>query len=114
MTILLDKVSCSRCGAAAHDLADEATDRRGNRTWLLQCVFCGGLDRIDAPATTPEPVDLPPAEPEVFRFKHGRFTGMTLAEADAQPNGRRYLEWMLKNNKTLASRVAAYLRASTA
>lgn len=114
MSLLVDITTCSRCHAGLHDIADESTDRRGCRTWLLQCAFCGGLDRVDAPATSERPSEPTPAQAEAFRFKHGRFAGLTLAEADAQPNGRKYLEWMLKNNKALAPRVADYLRTATA
>lgn len=114
MNLLIDAATCSRCRSGVHDLMDESTDRRGNRTWLLQCALCGGLDRIDAPATSERPPEPEASAAEAFRFQHGRFAGLTLAEADAQPNGRRYLEWMLKNNKALAPRVAEYLRTATA
>jgi hypothetical protein len=116
-TILHSIAVCSRCGCDAHDMLDDFTDKRGHRTWLLWCIYCGNRDRIDAPATpeaAPEPVPRPAEAAEEFRLKYGRFQGMTLAEADAQPNGRKYLEWMLANNKALAPRVASYLKASSA
>jgi hypothetical protein len=47
-----------------------------------------------------------------FRFKFGRFVGMTLAEADTQPNGRKYLEHLAIHNDTLRERIAEYLKAS--
>jgi len=46
-----------------------------------------------------------------FRFKFGRFTGMTLAEADMQPNGRKYLEHLAIHNDKLRERIAEYLKA---
>jgi LPS O-antigen subunit length determinant protein (WzzB/FepE family) len=45
-----------------------------------------------------------------FRFKFGRFAGMTLAEADAKPNGRKYLEYMATTNDKLRERIAEYLK----
>jgi hypothetical protein len=46
-----------------------------------------------------------------FRFKFGRFVGMTLTEADTQPNGRKYLEHLAIHSNTLRERIAEYLKA---
>ena len=35
---------------------------------------------------------------------------MTLAEADTQPNGRKYLEYMAATNDKLRERIAEYLK----
>jgi hypothetical protein len=37
---------------------------------------------------------------------------MTLAEADKQPNGRKYLEHMVNHNDKLRDRIAEYLRTA--
>lgn len=111
--LIHDLATCARCSGTAHDLIDEDVDKRGRRTWLLWCSYCGFRVRVDAPPTSERPADTQPAAEE-FRFKHGRFAGLTFAETDLEPNGRKYLEWMLANNKALAPRVSAYLRTVTA
>jgi hypothetical protein len=50
-----------------------------------------------------------PKDTGEFRFKHGRFVGMTLKEADSQPNGRKYLEWMAQNNEALSETISKHL-----
>ena len=95
-----DHIACERCGASAHDTIDE---RKGEV--LAECCFCGALQWCKAPKR------LAVTDTIEFRFKHGRFTGMTLAEADAQPNGRRYLEHLAIHNDTLRERIAEYLKA---
>ena len=100
-------IVCHQCGASAHDAIDE---RRGEV--LAECCFCGATEWCKAPrrkAESPEAV----ADAVEFRFKFGRFAGKTLAEADAMPNGRKYLEWMVTNNDTLRDRIAEYLKRST-
>jgi hypothetical protein len=39
---------------------------------------------------------------------------MTIAEADAEPNGRRYLEHLRDTNEKLKTRIEEYLAASSA
>jgi hypothetical protein len=51
----------------------------------------------------------PNANRAEFRFQFGRFKGMTFAEADAEPNGRRYLEHLRDTNEKLRDRIAEYL-----
>jgi hypothetical protein len=78
---------------------------------LAECCFCGALEWCKSPLKQNEPLAEPPGE---FRFKFGRFTGMTLTEAAAQPNGRKYLEWMAANNERLRGRIAEYLETTRA
>jgi hypothetical protein len=92
---------CYRCAASSWECIDDTG--RGD---LLECLFCGVLMRVDAAprAAKPQPVDR-----GEFRFQFGRFKGMTLAEADAEPNGRRYLEVMMGRNEKLKPRIEEYL-----
>ena len=98
---------CDRCEASAHDVIDE---RRGEV--LLECCFCGFLKwckapqrRAFAPADTSDQCPwstefrqaVEPVDTTEFRFRSGRFVGMTIPEAEAQPNGRQYVEWMKAN-----------------
>jgi hypothetical protein len=102
-------ITCERCGASAHDAIDE---RKGEV--LAECCFCGATEWCKAPRRpTAKPIAEAAAEADEFRFKFGRFAGMTLAEADAKPNGRKYLEWMVTNNDKLRDTIAAYLKRST-
>jgi hypothetical protein len=94
-------LTCDRCGASVHDAIDE---RRGEV--LAECCFCGAMEWCKAPKRQA----AEPATTE-FRFKFGRFVGMTLAEADTQPNGRKYLEHLAIHNDTLRERIAEYLKA---
>ena len=98
-------LTCDRCGASAHDAIDE---RRGEV--LAECCFCGAMEWCKAPKRlAAEPVTQ--RDVNEFRFKFGRFTGMTLAEADTQPNGRKYLEHLAIHNDKLRERIAEYLKA---
>lgn len=99
-------VTCDRCGASAHDAIDEW---RGEV--LAECCFCGASQWCKAPRRMEgEPPVV--ADHGEFRFKYGRFAGMTLAEADKQPNGRKYLEHMVNHNDKLRDRIAEYLRTA--
>lgn len=107
MTDLVFDHQCSRCGGEAHDVMDEP--REGMVT--LWCVYCGL--REDVPKRTTKPSSrIDSTHGEEFRFQFGRFKGMTLAEADSQPHGRPYLEWMAKNNDKLKQRIGEYLAHS--
>jgi hypothetical protein len=98
-------LTCDRCGASAHDAIDEW---RGEV--LAECCFCGAMEWCKAPKRlASEPATQ--RDTTEFRFKFGRFIGMTLAEADTQPNGRKYLEHLAIHNDTLRERIAEYLKA---
>lgn len=103
--ILTDLLTCRRCGGSAHDFL-----REDGKQWVLQCVFCSDIERLANPPKKPEPA--PPArqrDQDEFRFQFGRFAGLTIAEADAQPRGREYLEFMLSSNDKLRPRIEEYL-----
>jgi hypothetical protein len=92
---------CYRCSASSWECIDTA-----GKQDVLECVFCGVLMHVAAAprAAKPQPIDR-----SDFRFQFGRFKGMTLAEADAEPNGRRYLEVMMGRNEKLRPRIEEYL-----
>jgi hypothetical protein len=92
---------CYRCSASSWECIDTA-----GKQDVLECVFCGVLMHVAAAprAAKPQPIDR-----SEFRFQFGRFKGMTLAEADAEPNGRRYLEVMMGRNEKLRPRIEEYL-----
>jgi len=94
-------ISCYRCNGTARDVIGE---RRGEV--LSECCYCGAMELC---AATKKRITGTPAETSEFRFKHGRFAGMTLKEADAQPNGRKYLEWMAQNNDALRATISMHL-----
>ena len=98
MTRLDNYATCGKCGATAHDVVDH---RRHDI--LLECSFCGWVQWEDSPP-------LPPANQDEFRFKRGRFEGLTFAQVDAEPNGRKYLKWMEINNAALQDRLRQYFR----
>ena len=98
-----DKHNCSRCNAMAHDIIDE-----GRHSTSLECCFCGQVDRV--PPIRREKLDAPAPE---FRFPHGRFAGKTLAEVDADPNGRVYLEFQRANSPALRSVIDAHFFSGT-
>lgn len=101
---------CHRCSATAWEKVDEFTPKRGRREDVVECAFCGLCTRVAASV-------VPVAEPlrhdaSEFRFQFGRFRGMTFAEADAEPNGRKYLEVMRDSNEKLRDRIEQYLATS--
>lgn len=102
MTTLYLDHSCKRCDFSAHDVLDV-----DGRMVKLSCVYCGLIDKIK----TAKPLEMQPERERGFTFKTGRFVGMTLAEADAQPNGRKYLKWMSENSSDGAT-IKAYLDSS--
>lgn len=99
---------CYRCEANAWEHVGEFTPVKGPRQDVLECAFCGVRHRVDAPYRPRSAATAPPQVGE-FRFQFGRFAGLTFAEADAQPNGRRYLEHLRDTNEKLRDRIAAYL-----
>jgi len=72
----------SNCRCSASDIIDES---RGQ--WLLECCFCGTKQWVKAIAGHLEP------RQEEFRFRDGRFAGLSIAEVSAQPRGKDYLKW---------------------
>jgi len=90
---------CPDCASRCHD----ATRQRGRNT-LLVCNYCGlGVWVFNAP---------PPPGEQAERMKTGRFAGMTFAEIEKQPNGRRYIEYLKENDSELSEAVSRYLAAS--
>jgi len=92
---------CYRCSASSWECID-TTDRHD----VLTCVFCGVLEKVKAAPRAAKPQ---PADRGEFRFQFGRFAGMTFAEADAEDNGRRYLEHLRDTNEKLRERIKEYL-----
>lgn len=95
---------CHRCAAIAWECIGDFTPRKGKPEDVLECGFCRLRTRVPAVARpqTPSPISE-------FRFQFGRFKGLTFAEADAEPNGRRYLEVLRDTNEKLRDRITAYL-----
>lgn len=104
---------CSRCGATAWECIGEFVPFKGRPQDVLECAFCGNPLRVDAPYRRPDPAPVA-ADRGEFRFQYGRFVGMTLAEADAEPNGRRYLEHLRDTNEKLRPRITEYLTSIAA
>lgn len=98
---------CHRCEAVAWECIGEYVPARGKPQDVLHCVFCGARARVDAVAVTAGGGVA--SSRDEFRFQFGRFKGMTFAEADAEPNGRRYLEVMRDTNEKLRERITEYL-----
>ncbi len=101
---------CYRCSASTWERVEtrEQTVRgRVYRDDVVQCCFCGVLERVEA-AARPVAVEPQPGRAE-FRFQYGRFKGMTIAEADREENGRAYLEHLRDTNDKLRDRIAEYL-----
>lgn len=101
---------CHRCHATAWELFGVFKPRRGRLEDVVACAFCGLRTRVPH-------VELPPPPPapkndDAFRFASGRFAGKTLAEADAEQNGRRYLEVMMERDEQLRGMIAEYLAKS--
>lgn len=100
---------CHRCHATAWECIGEFVPRKGRKDDVLECAFCGLRTRVPAPY---RPVTQPTRGGAEFTFPDGRFAGLTLAEADAQPNGRRYLEVLRDSNEKLRGRITEYLSQS--
>lgn len=101
---------CQRCNATAWEHIGGVTTFSSGRSRdfdIVECVFCGIRMRVDA-----VPVNKPHADTSTFRFQYGRFKGLTIAEADAEPNGRRYLEHLRETNDKLRGRIGEYLTAA--
>jgi hypothetical protein len=72
---------------------------------LIECCFCGLMTWVAVTTRAAPPVK----NHSEFRFQFGRFKGLTFAEADAEKNGRRYLEHLRDTNEKLRGRIAEYL-----
>jgi hypothetical protein len=97
---------CYRCEATAWETIGSRTISDKYRSVphdIIACCFCGAMACVQAAG---KPVVPNPGE---FRFQFGRFAGMTLAEADAEDNGRRYLEHLRDTNEKLRERIKEYL-----
>ena len=95
---------CHRCDATAWECIGDFTPHKGKTEDVLECAFCGLRTRVPASAK-PKAVKIS----DEFRFQFGRFKGLTFAEADAEQNGRRYLEHLRDTNEKLRERIAEYL-----
>ena len=99
---------CPRCSFHGHEVLTE--ERTATR---LECLYCGMIVSVP-PIERPKPEKpAAAASGKPFRFKHGRYAGKTLAEVDAEPNGRRYLEYMRLHTASLRGVIEAYLFAET-
>lgn len=98
---------CYRCSSSSWERIGEFVPMKGPRQDVLECVFCGVRMRVDAAVRFA--ADEPTDGCAEFRFQYGRFKGMTISEADAEPNGRRYLELMRDKNERLRARIEEYL-----
>lgn len=96
---------CHRCEATLWEEVGEFVPRKGPAEDVIACAFCGLRVRVPAVKRTPQRSH----DGDEFRFQFGRFKGMTFAEADAEPNGRRYLEIMRDSNEKLRGRIEQYL-----
>ena len=100
---------CYRCEATAWECVGEFTPVKGRPQDVIACAFCGARLRVEA---TPRPAAVHrQTDAAEFRLQYGRFKGMTFAEADAEPNGRRYLEVLAESNEKLRDRIKEYLTA---
>lgn len=103
-------IVCYRCKASTWECIGTFQPRKGRKEDVLECSFCGVRERVPSPIRpNRERIDAEPEPHGEFRFQYGRFKGMTMAEADSQPNGRRYLEVMRETNDKLRDRITEYL-----
>jgi hypothetical protein len=85
----------STCGAFAHDILHE-----DGRSWLIQCCFCNTAQWV--------PViqgHLSPRDKE-FRFRDGRFAGLTIDEVVALPGGLECIVFASRGDKRPAVKAA--------
>jgi hypothetical protein len=80
----------AKCRGTAHDILYE---ERGE--WLIQCCFC--LTAQWVPAIDGHIRDD-------FRFRDGRFAGLTVSEAALRPRGEEYITWAAAEHKRPAVR----------
>lgn len=97
--------TCRYCGASCFEVLEED---RGE--CLVECLFClhGGEWAPMPKGRKKKPAAKPTAKGAAsFRFKYGRYEGMTVAEVDREPNGRRYLEHVATTNDGKIGSIAA-------
>jgi hypothetical protein len=75
------------CQGAPHDILD---DVRGQ--WLLECCFCGTKQWAAAVAGHLKPRQA------AFRFRDGRFAGLTIDDVIIEPRGADYLKWAAESH----------------
>lgn len=86
------------CESACFDVLEETDDEE----WLVECAFCGmGMWVKEIPGYLDDDPD-----DEAFRFRDGRFQGMTLAAASRDPRGIEYIKWAASTHKRPAVREA--------
>jgi hypothetical protein len=98
---------CDRCNARSWEVIGEFVPRKGRPQDVVECAFCGVRLRVEQQGRSA--MSEPLVDTGEFRFQHGRFKGLTFAEVDAEPNGRRYLEIMQGSNEKLRERITKYL-----
>lgn len=99
--------ACYRCNATAWEWVETRTPYRKRPEDVIACLFCGALMAVPAEVRKQETAGK--IQHDEFRFQFGRFRGLTFAEADAEPNGRKYLELMRDSNERLRQRISEYL-----
>lgn len=102
MKPLLDVAECSRCFAACHDVLQYGTRA------LVACSFCGMRIRI-GPVYEPLESERPNRSGSPC-FESGRYAGKSIAQVDAEPNGRAYLEFQIQGAHPLRPAIEAYLK----
>ncbi len=95
-------------GGVRVEVSREFAPHKGRPQDVIECAFCGVRLRVPAAVRSPSAESQADAGGE-FRFQFGRFKGMTFAQADAEPNGRRYLEVLRDTNEKLRGRIEEYL-----
>lgn len=104
---------CYRCHATHWEAIDTRMVRERGRSVphdVVECCFCGVMELV--PAVARAAAVVPKSSHLEFRFQFGRFTGLTFAEVDAEPNGRRYLEVLRDTNDKLRERITEYLNTA--
>ena len=101
----LDEPTCldQRCQGTAHDILIEdrvEIDGKPRQAWLIECCFCGTKQWVPVVKGHLKPQEKP------FAFNDGRFAGMTVAKAFAEPRGEDYVRWAAKEHKRPAVREA--------
>lgn len=76
-----------KCQGSASDILDEVGGQ-----WLLECCFCGTGQWVPAIKGYLKP------KQEDFRFRDGRFAGLTINEASLEPRGPDYLKWAAESH----------------
>lgn len=86
---MYDEAACAdgACGGTTNDIIDEAGGQ-----WLLECCFCGTKQWVPAIKGYLKP------RQEEFRFRDGRFAGLTITEAHLEPRGPDYLKWAAESH----------------